>query len=154
MGHKPLRTRFYEKLKPGAPDECWPWPGGRLASGYGLIRDSGRCLLAHRLSWKYHNGRSVPDGMVVLHACDNPCCVNPAHLSIGTKADNSADMRVKERQARGTRVANAKLTEDVVREIRRLRASGDSSLVLAKKFGIGRTYVDAIVGSRRWQHVA
>ena len=76
---------------------CWEWTGARNRGGYGI---KGR-RLAHRLAWSEANGRPVPDGMLVLHSCDNPPCVNPAHLRIGTVADNAADRVARNRSWRG-----------------------------------------------------
>ena len=77
----------------GGPDACWMWTGALAGRGYGKLRDVGvrRLLYAHRVSWEVTNG-PVPDGFCVLHQCDNPACVNPSHLWVGTKKDNTQDM--------------------------------------------------------------
>lgn len=93
-----IATRFWRKVKRGPPDECWPWTGRRGGRGYGRVGSCG----AHRLAWELTNG-AIPAGLWVLHRCDNPPCVNPSHLWLGTHADNMADMRAKGRSARGDR---------------------------------------------------
>jgi len=98
-----LEQRFWRKVDRRGPDECWPWTGGKTPCGYGLIRSSGHGHLrqTHRVSWILANG-SIPRGMCVLHSCDNPPCCNPAHLWLGTHAENMADRDAK---GRGTTTA-------------------------------------------------
>ena len=98
----PPEVRFWRKVQKGGPDECWIWLGGKMGKGYGqfmLGKMDGRTtwIGAHRFSWMLHNGMEVPKGQQVMHACDNPPCVNPAHLSVGSCADNALDKSVKGR---------------------------------------------------------
>ena len=86
----PLAERFWSRVKRGRPDECWEWQRASSSSGYGQLLVDGRQELVHRLSWALRNG-PVPDGMCVLHHCDNKICVNPDHLFIGTHQDNTDD---------------------------------------------------------------
>ena len=88
--------------------ECWEWKGARNQYGYGIIRHEGRVLRAHRWAWSLVNG-PIPEGLVVMHSCDNRGCVNPDHLSVGTQADNLRDMWAKGR-AGGTPAAQAVAT--------------------------------------------
>jgi hypothetical protein len=94
----PAATRFRRFFTPGRPDECWEWTGGRAGKGYGQFYDDDhKAVGAHRFAWSLSNGRPVPPGVHVMHSCDNPPCVNPAHLSIGTCADNLRDCAAKGR---------------------------------------------------------
>jgi hypothetical protein len=95
----PLSVRFWTKVTVGAPDDCWPWTGSTDRKGYGKIASGGlegRLLGAHRVSYEFAYG-PVPEGLNVLHSCDNPPCVNPAHLRAGTQADNIHDAVDRER---------------------------------------------------------
>lgn len=90
LGYRvPLVGRFFAKVEFRGEDECWPWTGMR-AHGYGYIWREGKMVRAHRLSYEIHVGE-IPEGLLVLHSCDNPGCVNPAHLRVGTGVDNSRD---------------------------------------------------------------
>ena len=105
---RPIPVRFWEKVRKGGG--CWLWTGNRHRRGYGILglrREGKRTISAkaHRLSWEIHNG-PIPAGMVVCHHCDNPPCVNPSHLFLGTQVDNIRDMVAKGRQRSGARPQN------------------------------------------------
>lgn len=151
---KPLEERFWGKVQ--KTSDCWEWTGNKTRKGYGLFStlpkpERGiRC--AHVVSYELAGGL-IPDGMLVCHHCDNPRCVRPEHLFLGTPADNSRDMVNKGRSAKGSRHSQAKLDESKVQEIRRLRGTGMHQKVIAEKFGVARTLVSRIVNRRIWTHI-
>jgi hypothetical protein len=91
-----VEDRFWAKVNRRGPDDCWVWTGSTDPRGYGHIWRQGRLVPTHRLSYELNRG-PIPDGMCVLHRCDNPPCCNPSHLFLGTKADNAHDMHAKGR---------------------------------------------------------
>jgi len=153
----PLADRFWPKVdKSGGPDSCWPWIAGKVGgTGYGKIQGeggaSGPHLRAHRVSWELSNG-PVPDGKRVLHRCDNPPCCNPAHLFLGTDADNQHDMRAKGRfvPKMGEQHYYAKLNEHQVQEIRR---DPRTLREIAADYGLGQNSVSQIKRRITWKHV-
>lgn len=121
--------------------------------GYGKAHHNGKALGAHRLAWIKAHG-AIPPGMLVCHACDEPACVNPRHLFLGTWGDNTRDRDVKGRNAKGERVGQAKLTARKVLAIRERYARGDiSQAALAAKFGVGQVTVHHIVTRFTWKHI-
>ena len=137
---RPLWERLWAKID--ASGDCWLWTGARQRSGYGRIMVSkGRFDLAHRVSYRLTRGE-IPEGMFVLHSCDNPQCVKPAHLFVGTQADNMRDCRAKGRwqyKARnqsGERNPNAILSDAVVAAMLAELAAGARPVATARKYGI------------------
>lgn len=150
----PLEQRFWPKVAIAAPDECWIWQGAKCGHGYGAIRryrERGN-IQAHRASYEMANG-PIPAGMHVLHRCDTPACVNPAHLFLGTHKDNMADKVAKGRNhgAVGARNCKAKLRDDLVREIRAARGRQKE---IGARFGVSQTTVWKIKHGLAWGHVA
>lgn len=171
-----LLARFWAKVKVG--DGCWEWVANRNPAGYGLLKVEGRMMSAHRLSWELLRGR-IPDGIQVLHHCDNPSCIRPDHLFLGTQSDNLNDMVRKgrgltaEQQAairhpkgddhwqrkhpelvkRGTNHHAAKLDDDKVRAIRKAHAEGRTDLQLAREYGVSEGTIHFIVKGQTWKHV-
>lgn len=160
--HEQWSAKFWARVqKSDASDGCWLWSGSRLPKGYGRFYPAFRVgLYAHRVAWEIANGRGVPDGLHVMHSCDTPRCVNPAHLSVGTRSDNMQDCVAKKRNgaiskpwsvARGERNPNAKLTQAQVDEIRRRLASGESRHELAAEFGVTKCNVRFIAVGISWR---
>lgn len=118
----PIEQRFFKKVSVNEETGCWEWNGSRNSFGHGSLYRGGiterRLLMAHRVSWELHHGE-IPEGMCVLHRCDVPYCVNPNHLFLGTKADNSKDMVNKNRQKRDSDLPQTKLTMIQVEAIRK-----------------------------------
>lgn len=146
-----LRLRTYAPA--GAPDECWEWTRSRNKN-YGAIAVHGsRMRQAHVVAWELHHGRELPAGMVVRHACDNPPCTNPAHLELGTHADNVDDKVSRGRQSIGESHGIAKLTESDVAEIRRLYAAGGlRQKDIAEMFGVTQSNISHITRRKQWTH--
>lgn len=139
------------------PNGCWEWQGHVMNNGYGQIGlgdGTPKIVLTHRASYMVHIG-PIPDGMFVCHVCDNRRCINPAHLFLGTHADNMRDAKEKgrTRAPRGESAPNAKLTSAQVSEIRRrhrpnghpARKLGTSTIELAREFGVCRQYIRDLV---------
>lgn len=150
----PLADRFWNKVDKmpghGPQGECWVWIAATNPDGYGMIRQPTRTIIASRASWEIHHG-PVPDGLWVLHRCDNPPCVNPNHLFLGTTTDNQRDAAKKGRSAKGGN--NARITEDQVREIRQQHADGVNRRILAAQYGVTHWNITAIVNRTCWPHV-
>ena len=161
-----LAERLWSKVdRTGGVDACWPFKGKGQSGGYGVLSTSKRpyrTIYTHRLAYRLATGVD-PHGQAVCHRCDNPPCCNPAHLFLGTIADNVRDMIAKGRQGvnngqppllRGEQHGSAKVTEAAVREIRRRAAAGESSSVLGRAFGLDSSSVRYIVRRENWKHVA
>ena len=156
---EPLESRFWRQVT--KTDGCWEWTGPLGTRGDGKMwNHEGSIIMAHRFSWILHNG-AIPPGTGVLHKCDNPPCVNPDHLYVGTHQDNANDKVARGRQARcgpgnparGERNALAKLNEHSVREIRNLYKSGWSQQAIAERFGVVQTAISSIVRGKTWGHI-
>lgn len=119
---------------------CWGWSSSKSAYGYGWVRHGDRTLLAHRAAYEVANG-PIPAGMVVRHSCDTPECTNPAHLLLGTHADNVADKVARGRQYRGDRHSCCKVKEADLPVALQLRKDGLSWGEIAKRFGVSRDAV-------------
>lgn len=161
--------RFTSKISP-QPSGCWHWTGTMNAYGYGMFSVGKRNYAAHRYAFQLANGID-PAGFCVCHRCDNPPCVNPAHLFLGTTQDNIADKLSKGRQRgpaagvehfsklrpegvkRGSQLPQARLSENDVRRIRELYSNGQTQTSIAAEFGICASNVGKIVRGQGWGHV-
>lgn len=163
--------RFWRKVT--RSEGCWEWTGHRNAGGYGLLysgpRGASRGQFAHRVSWALHFGEPPAD-LSVCHHCDNPPCVRPDHLFLGTPAMNTRDRDRKGRHRalrgdehpqridpskvlRGERHGGARLTEDAVRAIRLERSGGIGLRALAERYGVSPEAISAAATGRHWAHV-
>ena len=152
---RPAADRFWAMVLMIPFHDCWEWIGPVSQNGYGNFsrgRKREGCVRAHRFSWELHNGL-IPDGMMVCHRCDNPTCVRPDHLFLGTIAENNRDCARKGRTYTGPRPWHAKLTIAEVKEIRLLHASGQSMCSIGRQYGVTRGNIRAIIHRRTWQHV-
>jgi Autographiviridae endonuclease len=157
-----VEARFWDKVVVGSQDECWEWTGSKCRGGYGTFARSvknGRQTFVspHRLSWEIKNG-PIPNGLHVLHSCDNRACVNPRHLKVGTLVDNMQDALHKGRMSmpplmRGTDQHLAKLTDAKAVWMRQLASAGVGSLQLAELFSVSRGAVYCVLKGITWKHV-
>lgn len=134
---------------------CWLWMGCVNNFGYGLLRFEKKCYRVHRLSYLIYKGE-IPQGMLVCHTCDNPPCVNPEHLFLGTHKDNARDRSFKGRNnfPLGERHGLSKLTKEKILEIRKLYGHGDiNQKELAKMFSVDQTNISYIVNRKTWKHI-
>ena len=137
-------------------DNCWEWLAGRFPTGYGAFHIKRKQYLAHRVAWKLMYG-PIPEGFLVCHHCDNPPCVRPDHLFLGTYKDNTRDMLNKGRQnwsetPKGENHGRAKLTKEAVKEIREKYASGCFiQRELAEEYKISRRNISSIVTYVSWK---
>lgn len=158
-----IADRFWSKVN--RTDECWVWTGAVYVNGYGAFvtweNSKRRNWKAHRMAWILTNG-PIPNGLRVCHHCDNPPCVRPTHLFLGTDADNLRDARNKGRRlplrhrpgkARGERQHSAKLTAADVADIRRENHNGIRQVDLAVRFGVSQGTISAAVRRQTWAHV-
>jgi predicted XRE-type DNA-binding protein len=147
-----VSERFWSKVVRGLPDECWKWNAARHSDGYGWFVVTDRPEKAHRVAYQLAVSE-IPNGMWVLHKCDNPLCVNPSHLYLGTVKDNSRDAVERNRTAHGERSKSSKLKEAEVHEIRRLRKQGVKQSVIAGQFGISQSHISGIESRRFWNRL-
>ena len=147
-----MQQEFWKRAQIGSPDACWEWQASRL-QGYGVFNLRRKGERAHRVAWELTHG-PIPEGLSVCHRCDNPPCVNPAHLFLGTQADNIADRHRKGRSrgVPGERHHKAKLTEADVLSIRQLYPYCSISEI-SREFGVRRATVYAIVHRQTWKHL-
>lgn len=160
---RPLRSltdRFWEKVDRRGPDDCWEWTASRDKPGYGRLGTGRRSnkgnveTMAHRISYQIHHG-PIPDNLLVLHKCDNPPCVNPKHLFLGTQLENVQDMIAKGRQktSNGDTDPHAKLDKSKVVIIREMVQRRVPYIQIAQDFHISVSLIEKIVSRRVWKHI-
>lgn len=140
-------------------DNCWNWIGGTFGGRYGQFRIGKKKVKAHRFSW-WLIGRTIPDGLILCHTCDNMKCVRPVHLFLGTHADNAHDRDAKGRTAKdhsprlpGETNPAAKLTDGQVRTIRASLAEGKLRREIATEFSVSRSTINGIARGESWRHL-
>lgn len=155
---RPLEDRFWEKIDKRGADECWPWLASDGQDGYGQLRVGKRIEKAHRISYMLHYG-PIPENMEVCHECNNPPCVNPTHLFLGTHLENMRDMAEKGRSTLGNpglsgeTHPNAKLNETQVKQIREMAHAQTAYCVIARQFHVSEALIRKIVKRQAWKHV-
>lgn len=154
-----MEDRFWPKVLIG--DTCWPWTGSKLPTGYGTFGVKRKPIGAHRVSWMLSHGDASLPSLSVLHKCDNPSCVRPSHLFLGTHQDNMNDMKRKGRSSagkprphakvrRGDDSPFAKLTWAKVTSMRAEYVLGATQVSLASKYGISFQHASEILRGKRW----
>ena len=149
-----FEERFWSKVDKNGANSCWNWTTGKDRYGYGQITINKRNLRSHRVSYAIRHG-DIENGLHCLHECDNPACVNPDHLFLGTNQDNMDDKVSKGRQVslKGESNGTAKLTAVKVLEIKRLLAGGVTQRAIASVYGVSQKNVSLIKAGKRWAHV-
>lgn len=150
-----LARRLVNGLDEAEPEKCWEWQRTHNGQGYGTLRVAGRQIYAHRLAFQLAGG-SIPDGFHVLHECDNPQCINPAHLRAGTRSKNMADCHARGRsripspRMTGETNGASKLTSTDVSSIRKMLTEGKSQAAIAGVFGVSQSNISKIKRGKGW----
>ena len=152
----PLDTisRFFSHVNVRGRTDCWEWTA-KKTRGYGYFSSKGKSYRAARWIYQRLTGEQLSEDVVVMHKCDNPSCVNPSHLKVGTHSENTRDMVAKKRNPNrtGERHPLAKIVAADVIVIRKRAAMGESRASIAKDYPVRRTQIDKIVNKKNWRHV-
>ncbi len=147
----PATDRFSAAVTKLDAKSCWPWRGGKNGDGYGAIKVNGVEMKAHRYAWILANG-PIPDGLHVLHSCDNPPCCNPSHLFLGTIADNNRDRHAKGRSKnifpKGSEHPRFKVSPEKAEEMLLLHQEGQPQRVIAERCGVSRGHVSKVLSGK------
>ena len=145
--------RFWSKVDRRGDHECWRWLGRLNWCGYGTVKST----LAHRYAWMYSNRALIPTGRVIMHTCDNPACVNPAHLKLATQGENVRDMFRKGRNRSSKPVGEsngfAKLSDSSITQILLGYMEGATMAELAQRFGVDPANIGCVIKGRTWRHI-
>jgi hypothetical protein len=148
-----MEERFWSKVDKKADDECWNWKGS-LNEGYGQFKLNGKPNRAHRISFELHNKTIIPDDLIVRHKCDNPSCVNPHHLELGTQQDNVRDRveRGRSNTCYGEKCGAHKLTTEQVNEIKERLQMYEYGLYakLAQEYNVSAKTISLIHNKKTW----
>lgn len=143
--------RFISKVE--KTESCWIWKAGYSGDGYGTFWHNKKQIAAHRASFIFFNGE-IPIGLLIRHKCDNSKCVNPEHLELGTVKDNMKDKLDRDRQPRGSKHNNSKLTEEQIISIRnKYNKSNISYRSLAKEYNVSSPHIINIIKNKCWKHI-
>ena|SRR6202000_3283637 len=145
--------RFWDKVDIGGPNQCWFWKSAKTSRGYGAFFIDSRIVNAHRMAWELANKSDIPGGMVIRHKCDVCSCVNPAHLEIGTSADNSMDMVERKRSPAGDKNGAAALSEIDAKFIKFWLRRGFVGSHIAEAFSVCKGMIYHIKHGRNWNHI-
>lgn len=144
-------ARLWSRVGVGPRSACWPWRGAFFSNGYGAFNWRGKVVRAHRVAYELFFGVEIHAEKVAMHKCDNPACCNPLHIEIGNTDDNVRDRDSKERQARGERIATAKLCAE---DIQRIRRDPRQQRVIANEYGVSKSLIGNIKRGESWRHVS
>jgi len=152
-----MMDAFWAKVQIGAPDECWPWTGSRRGGGTNRYGRFGKEGLAHRIALEHKIGRSLSDGMIACHTCDNPICCNPNHLYEGTRSQNAHDAFKRGQwtpgDQKGSANGNSRLSEADVRAIRKRIENGETNVAIARSYPVTHATISNIRRGKFWAGV-